>query len=247
MEPTQRWEIAQKSESRYWLEDAEKKFLQDERKMLYYKERAHVMNKWIENIKDNKKPFKRILEIGCGPLGVCGFIDAEERYAIDPLEHLYKTRRAFTRFRDNGVVYTDGKAENLPFEDKYFDFVIIDNALDHAISPDNVLSEVCRVLRDDGFFYASLHVYTTFAGTIRQVVEATLRIDKGHPYIFKRGEIKDCFEKNRLKIIKEECENPQDVKTKLLREPYWRRRAYAFFNLAGLEYKAVCRKDSTEL
>lgn len=247
MEPSKRWKIAQSSESKFWIEGQEEKFMQDERKKLYYKERAHEISRWIENIKDNEKPFKRILEIGCGPLGVCGFINAEEKHAIDPLEHLYKTKRAFTRFRDNGVVYIDGKAEDLPYEDNFFDFVIIDNALDHAMSPDNILSEICRVIKDDGFIYASLHVYTTFAGTVRQIIDATLQIDKGHPYIFKRGGIKDYFERNRLQIIKEECENPKEAKTRLLKEPYLRRRVYASLNLTGLDYKAVCRRDTTKL
>ena len=49
-----------------------------------------------------------------------------------------------------------------------------------------------------------------------------------------------------LKGIKEEYGNPQDIKTKLMHEPYWRRRVYAFLNLAGLEYKAVCRRDYTK-
>ena len=50
-----------------------------------------------------------------------------------------------------------------------------------------------------------------------------------------------------LKVIKKECENPQDGKTKLMHESYWRRRAYAFLNLVGMEYNTVCRRDSTKL
>lgn len=243
MEPTQRWEIAQSSESRYWLEDAEKKFLRDERKMLYYKERAHVINRWIENIKDNEKPFKRILEIGCGPLGVCGFIDAEEKHSIDPLEHFYRTRIGFTRFRDKKVKYMDGKAEKLPYTDKYFDFVIIDNALDHALSPEKVLSEAHRVIKDNGYLYMSLHVYTTFSASVRVFLERILQMDKGHPHIFRKSGIRNYLNDNEFRIIKEECESPSEVRKKLLRDSYLRRRIYAFIGLAGLEYRAICCKN----
>lgn len=242
MELTQRWEIAQKSEQRYWVEDAERKFVQDDRKMHYYKERAYALNEWTKTISAIKRPFGRILEIGSGPLGICGFIEAEEKHAIDPLEHFYRTRPGFTRFRDKSVKYTDGKAEKLPYMDKYFDFVIIDNALDHALSPDTVLSEAHRVIKDNGYLYVSLHVYTTFSASIRVFFEKILKIDEGHPHIFKRGKIKRFFDENRYKVIKEECETSMEVIKRLIRNNYWRRKIYALLGLAGMEYMAICSK-----
>lgn len=240
---SQRWEIAQKSEQKYWVEDAEEKFVRDGRKMLYYKERASALNKWTKTVISIKRPLGRILEIGSGPLGVCGFIEADEKHAIDPLEHFYRTRIGFTRFRDKKVKYMDGKAEKLPYTDKYFDFVIIDNALDHALSPEKVLSEAHRVIKDNGYLYMSLHVYTTFSASVRVFLERILQMDKGHPHIFRKSGIRNYLNDNEFRIIKEECESPSEVRKKLLRDSYLRRRIYAFLGLAGLEYRAICCKN----
>ena len=242
MDSKQRWKIAQKSEQRYWAEDAEKRFIQDERKMLYYKDRAILLNRWIETVTTIRKPFGRILEIGSGPLGVCGFFEAEEKHAIDPLEDFYLTRPGLIRFRDENVKYMNGNAEKLPYKDRFFDFVIMDNTLDHTILPRDVLSEVYRVMKESGHFYVLLHVYTRYAANVRWVLEKTIRVDKGHPHIFRKKSIRNCLAESRFMVVKEECETTLQVRRRLLLNSYWRRRLYSFLGLAGMEYMAICCK-----
>ena len=96
---TARWKKAQEAEQKYWLEDAEKKFARDDRKMLYYQDRALGMKRWIGQALGGQVAHHRLLEIGSGPLGVCGFWDAKEKYALDPLENLYGSKQAFIPWR----------------------------------------------------------------------------------------------------------------------------------------------------
>lgn len=50
---------------------------------------------------------------------------------------------------DKGFV---SDAENLPFEDNYFDIVFSDNVLEHLDNPFEVFNEVYRVLKPGGYF-----------------------------------------------------------------------------------------------
>ncbi len=55
---------------------------------------------------------------------------------------------------DANLVVAD--AENLPFPTATFDFVAAIHSLEHMGDPHRALTEVCRVLREDGWFYVGV-------------------------------------------------------------------------------------------
>src|SRR5206468_284575 len=47
----------------------------------------------------------RVVEVGCGPIGIISFFPGRERVGIDPLEPFYSTNPVLTRLRDPLVRY----------------------------------------------------------------------------------------------------------------------------------------------
>jgi SAM-dependent methyltransferase len=85
----------------------------------------------------------RILDLGCGlkPYKQL-FTGASEYIGID-IEN-----PAHDHSKEEVDVYYDGK--NIPFEDKSFDCVFFSEVLEHVFYPDEIISEVHRVLKDNG-------------------------------------------------------------------------------------------------
>jgi ubiquinone/menaquinone biosynthesis C-methylase UbiE len=137
-------------------------------------------------------PETTILEIGSGPAGVLTFLKSRERYAIDPLEDFYSSVESFKTFRDPQVRYFSARAEELPFPDKKFDLIVMDNVLDHCENVIQSMSEISRVLKKNGSVYVRLNIYSWWGKLIRTFAER-MELDKGHPNTFTSSEVKELF------------------------------------------------------
>ena len=119
---------------------------------------------------DNKQ--KDILIIGSGEIG-------------NGAEALFNDKKLNTIGTDvylsDNVDYVSD-AHYLPFKSKSFDGVWIQAVLEHVLDPQQVVSEIYRVLRDDGYVYAE----TPF---MQQVHEGAYDFTRftliGHRYLFK--------------------------------------------------------------
>ena len=90
---------------------------------------------------------KKILDIGCGPLGSLEWAKtAARRVGVDPLAEKYIRMNGGTQEME----YVRAGSEALPFEDGEFDVVSIFNALDHVENVDAAVSEAERVLASSG-------------------------------------------------------------------------------------------------
>lgn len=123
------------------------------------KKLKHELAFWERRIKDTlfsdyvyfftdyfgfKKEFfynKKILDIGCGPLGTLEWANMTlQRIGVDPLANDYKRLGIKQQ-----MTYVTGCAEELPFKDNYFDVVSSFNSLDHVDDIDKSISEIIRV------------------------------------------------------------------------------------------------------
>lgn len=86
------------------------------------------------------------LDLGCGLLSVFTGL-SNQITAVDPLMDEY---RAILDLPDNHIK-ADG--ENLLFKDKQFDYVFCVNVIDHTPSPEKMVSEIKRVLKNKGKLY----------------------------------------------------------------------------------------------
>lgn len=90
---------------------------------------------------------KKMLDIGCGPLGSLEWADnAAERVGVDPLAEKYLAMQP----EPQQMRYVAAPAEALPFEDGHFDVVSCFNALDHVEDVQKAVDEAQRVLRPGG-------------------------------------------------------------------------------------------------
>jgi SAM-dependent methyltransferase len=106
---------------------------------------------WLEH--------KTVITIGCGCTGDLTAFPAPVKIAIDPLLYVYQKLGLLMADAAGGrTVYLSLGAENLPLLDNFVDLVLCRNALDHMPKPDIALDEICRVLRPEGFFFASVDI-----------------------------------------------------------------------------------------
>lgn len=142
----------------------------------------------------------KILEIGSGPAGIITHLPGELRCATDPLEDFYASVEPYIAYRDESVQYSNAMGENLPYNEKSFDFVIIDNVLDHCENPDKVISEIDRVLLNGGIIYFKQNVYHKLGKIIRNILEK-FEFDKGHPHNFTKKDVLSLFNKYDYEIL----------------------------------------------
>jgi SAM-dependent methyltransferase len=84
-----------------------------------------------------------VLDVGCGPQELPVYLRGfrlDRVAGLDPLPGVEKRRLEFCQ----------GFAEFLPWEDQQFDTVLFATSLDHVLSLEKTLDEVCRVLRPGG-------------------------------------------------------------------------------------------------
>lgn len=72
---------------------------------------------------------------------------ANEVYAADLLEYVEQAAS-----KGNNAVACNIDYENLPFEDAYFDLVILASVIEHLYNPHHVISEIARVTKPGGLF-----------------------------------------------------------------------------------------------
>ena len=103
---------------------------------------------------------KRVLDIGCGPVGLIHFLDnAAERIRIDPLLLQYESRMTLPEPQ----LSLAGLGESLPLASDSVDIAICFNALDHMQDPAAALAEIRRVLRPGGTLLLMIHSFPAWA------------------------------------------------------------------------------------
>lgn len=96
----------------------------------------------------------RVLEVGCGTGPICRTLasipNVSEVIGIDPSEHLLSKAKEISKGLE-GISYQAGDGRKLDFEDNTFDAVILHTILTHVPGPEDILSEVHRVLKPGGW------------------------------------------------------------------------------------------------
>jgi SAM-dependent methyltransferase len=102
---------------------------------------------------------KTVLSIGCGCTGDLAAFPAALKIGIDPLLYVYQKLGMLMADEAGGrTVYLSVGAESLPLLDDFADLIICRNALDHMPKPELALGEFRRILKDEGFFFASVDI-----------------------------------------------------------------------------------------
>ena len=113
----------------------------------------------------------KILDVGCALGGLLAFLKEKghkELYGIDVIEE-------YVRLSNNKNIKV-GNVYDIPFEDNYFDLIVLDHVLEHLVDLKTVIKELKRVLSRDGFLFiglpdASRYDNMIFWFTIREHVQ----------------------------------------------------------------------------
>jgi SAM-dependent methyltransferase len=242
MMKTRRWHKAQEYERSYWIKTAEKIVDGSTGQLGWYEWKFSEMEKrLLLHIPIERYNLLKILEIGCGPVGIVSYINRGSRYGLDPLEEFYKSNITLTKLRDPRVQYLVGTGEQIPFEEDFFDLVISDNVLDHVCNTNVVMEEIIRVLKTGGFLYLIVNLRTR-SGTQFHKILSRLLIDKGHPQSFDVLSIRNLIGRFHLSIVSESISDYRDARLRDMRSLSIKDNIKGYTGLSEFLYHAVCQK-----
>jgi 2-polyprenyl-3-methyl-5-hydroxy-6-metoxy-1,4-benzoquinol methylase len=110
------------------------------------------------NINFNKL---KVLIVGCGTGGMAVELQhsGAKAYGIDPsIEAIEITNLKATK-NNYSKNFTQGIAENLPFKNESFDFIICFSVIEHVKSPEISIKEMIRVCKCPGYIYIATPDY----------------------------------------------------------------------------------------
>lgn len=136
-----------------------KKIFEETEKERYTKQAKILSYANFERYKD-----KRVLEVGCG-IGEDAIQFARHGAiytGVDLTERAVEiTKERFAIFGEAGEIIKLN-AEELPFPDNYFDYVYSFGVIHHSPHPENIVSEIYRVLKPGGSIIIMLYNRTSF-------------------------------------------------------------------------------------
>ena len=100
--------------------------------------------KLYDIINDQINKYTNILDVGCALGGFLGYLQRKGHVNLHGID---KIRQYVERSKFKCHV---GDAYNIPYSDDHFDFVVIDQVLEHLQEPREAIKEIKRVLNDEG-------------------------------------------------------------------------------------------------
>jgi ubiquinone/menaquinone biosynthesis C-methylase UbiE len=145
----------------------------------------------------------RFLDLGCG-IGWAVRYAASlangrgEFYGIDISSKMIERSEASSTGYKN-IHFRKANAEELPFDDDFFDLIICSNSFHHYFSPDNVVREVCRVLKLGGKIYI---LDATADGFITRMLDRLAKkLEPAHLKLYSTQEYQTFFRKAELHYV----------------------------------------------
>ncbi len=116
--------------------------------------------RYIENTRINVliklaeiKLTDKVIEVGCGAGHILERVPDGNLYGIDISE--IQIKRAKERL-GNRAELQKSPGEKIPYDDKYFDKILCSEVIEHVLDPAPLLTEMKRVLKDDGILSLSI-------------------------------------------------------------------------------------------
>src|SRR5215813_6208551 len=162
-----RWREAQLAELAWWDHWQDLYFYRNHSFKRYWATRVNAFG-----IDHSDCTGKKIVEVGCGPHGVVGYLFPNAvKIGIDPLIARYRER---AQPIGNTLLVT-GVGETLPIQDNSVDLAFCINVIDHVLNPEMVLKELGRVLKKSGELVLEAHTFPS-------VLIPFMFLDKPHTY-----------------------------------------------------------------
>jgi len=101
--------------------------------------------------------------------------------------------------QDKNIKIIQGDAQNLPFENNFFDIAIATAVIEHLPEPSKMLSEAYRILKKDGIL-----VLTTPDPFFDKIAEILNRQETGHQITFNLKRLKEDFQNHNFQVLSAE-------------------------------------------
>jgi len=114
-------------------------------------EEGEGISSYIKLMEKGKEKIK-ILDAGCGSGGVMLPLALEKNFEIYGVEKFIHSEIQELKMKTNlPFNFCISDIRNLPFPDKYFDWVLFLDTIEHIKNPEIACKEIHRVLKNDGF------------------------------------------------------------------------------------------------
>ena len=147
---------------------------------------------------------RRVLDVGCGGGDFGAALKRRGAQEVVGVEIVERVHALAKQVLDDALL---GNIEHmeLPFEDGYFDCIVLGDVLEHLVEPGATLRKLARVLAPDGTIVASIpnvrfcQVVSMLAHGRWQYADAGI-LDRTHLRFFTRTEMIELFEGAGLKV-----------------------------------------------
>jgi SAM-dependent methyltransferase len=241
MATEERWRKAQGFEKGYWQRSAARVKSGQRPALTHFKWRSENMMSMVNKAFPGRAMSfsqARVLEVGSGPVGTCAYLDAAERFAVDPLCDFYSTLPELIVNRNPNVVYRCSKGEALEFETSSMDLVITENVIDHVQNVDDVMKEIHRVMKPGAVLFLTVNLHPAWGMFLHEII-AALRIDPGHPHTFTVSKIKRFLEGHQFEIKYCEWEDYGECRRKDFHQPSLKEKIKAVTGLSEYLFSSV--------
>ena len=130
--------------------------------------KIEIISKYIEPI-----PGERLLDVGCGT-GISTEPWNCDKHGIDPSEKLIEIAKE----KNSETDYKVSSAEEIPFEDNYFDYVISVTAIQNFSDIEQGLKEMKRVLKENARIIISTLKDSPNLKNIQKNINKTFKIEE---------------------------------------------------------------------
>lgn len=115
----------------------------------------HTLQRYVklyDFIKPYFQPDQAILDVGCNTGGFLNYIDKHNNYILYGTDI---TVDYISKLNPN-IIARPGRAEELPFDKRQFDMVVMDQVLEHVVDLETTMQEAKRVMKKNGYLCISL-------------------------------------------------------------------------------------------
>lgn len=188
------------------------------------------------------KPGIKALDIGCGTgfplIELAGRLgESSKVYGIDPWDKaINRIKEKISLYQITNAEALIASAENIPFENNFFDLIVSNNGINNVSDLEKTLSECFRALKPGGQFVFTFNLpesmkefYDVFE-TVLEGVGLLTEIQKMHEHIFSKRKPVDYMEKLSV-------QSGFKIKNKILKGFEYRfTDAEAFFNYPMIKF-----------
>lgn len=146
---------------------------------------------------------KKLLDIGCGPgtINNIGFYHKfKKNYDIYGIDFLKKNIETIKQRFPEGI-FTNGSAEDIPFPNNHFDYIVAHHILEHVENLGKVISEIYRVGKSKSFLSVAVPDILLENILIRTLPNY---LEKGHHHqrLLAQKKLEKILKKNKYTILK---------------------------------------------